>query len=126
MLIDLVNRAKEDARLIDRNQRSGDVVDEARWVQFVLHSRERATADAVGTLLNQCRYGKTFASGDIRWSNVEDKEGWRVIVWMFMPTTMPTIGCASALIATVAHAHDMSYEGWSCQLQTKPEERRGD
>jgi hypothetical protein len=105
----LLETARSDTDLLQKNDGLGDDFSIPRDVDFILKAPDRKKAQLVASFVDDNRYGTP---------HVEDQEvGVHVRVVIRMPTTQPLLCSVSALMACLSALFRLEYDGWGCVIQ---------
>ena len=106
----LLERARRDLELLERNKRRGDDLTKSRLVDFELVANGEDGAKGACHFVSAANYGQS-------WVAVEDGV-WKVWVRVSMPLATEQLCRVSGLMAVIAAQFGLRYDGWGCFLQT--------
>lgn len=107
----LLETARADTELLQKNDGLGDDFSVPRQVDFLLLAKDRARAELVASFIEDNRYGvaRVEQAGD----------EFRILVFVTMPTTQNVLCSVSGLMACVAALFEVNYDGWGCVIQKR-------
>jgi Regulator of ribonuclease activity B len=109
----LLENARADADLFQKNDARGDVFAKPRDVEFLLIALNPEKAGPLAKFINDNRYGR---------ANVQDHDGAEVgvLVTINMPVEQNILHSVSALMVCLGAMFGATYSGWGCVLQSAP------
>jgi hypothetical protein len=105
----LLENARADTDLLQKNDARGDVFTRPRDVDFLLIAPEHGKAELVASFINDNRYGSAKLQ--------TDNAGYGVLVTIHMPIEQNILCSVSALMVCISRLFNVKYDGWGCVLQ---------